>query len=65
MGFSDIQLKQLRDDLEIPERTMIVDEHDMRAILHRLECAEKVADAATECGIGKPLWEAWRKSKGE
>ena len=68
MTFTDEALRQLKEDLEIPERTMIVDEHEMRAILARLEAAEGLVCEPLGCDHvcnRDERYEAWRKAAGK
>lgn len=69
-AFTEAKLQRLEEDLEIPERTMIVDEHEMRAILTRLKAAELTVrhfapylplQNLKECAT----YQAWLRSKGE
>lgn len=62
--FTDDKLKQLKEDLENPERTMILDEHDMRAIVARLEAADKIIHCYSRKSYPL-LWKTWLKACGK
>lgn len=68
-AFTDEDLKRLKAFKW--EWNMPVGEHmafmrdNVSALLSRLEAADRLAEAAIECGVGKPLWNAYLASKGE
>ncbi len=62
MNFTDDDLKRLKEDMtSYPE---LID-FKVDLLLARLEAASALADAAIECGVGKPLWDAYLKAAGK
>jgi len=75
MTFTDDDLKRLKDYLESNNRIYPgIMGNEMKALLTRLECAEKMISDTDPCSceaitgrqcIHQKHYEAWRKSKGE
>jgi hypothetical protein len=64
--FTDEDLERLKEGLVDPECTLIVDEHEMRAIVSRLEAAERVI-ALVDARNRNDYWDAhseWLTLKG-
>lgn len=67
MTFTDEDLKKLRELVPLIDTygRWLTNGDKVNALLHRLECAEKVIEACgQDLNVSKP-YEAWLKSKGQ
>jgi hypothetical protein len=66
MAFTDEDLKRLKRCLPPQDIAggLTISYREWKALLARLEAAERLTHAAIESGVGKPLWEDYFKAAG-